>query len=114
MAISKSGEQAAFQLAIPEPRRISLGVRRNLVRNSSHFSHSAIVPVIFVALDASARCEDTNVAIHIDHVMVGVSNLERAVSDFEKATGVRPVFGGKHPSGTQHTTRRKAFHCPHR
>jgi hypothetical protein len=54
-----------------------------------------------VALAASARSEDTNVAIHIDHVMVGVSNLERAVSDFEKATGFRPVFGGKHPSGTQ-------------
>lgn len=71
------------------------------MRNSSHLSHSAIVPVIFVALAASARSEDTKIAIHIDHVMVGVSNLERAVSDFEKATGVRPVFGGKHPSGTQ-------------
>jgi hypothetical protein len=33
--------------------------------------------------------------------MLGTSNLERALSDFEKATGVHPILGGTHPSGTQ-------------
>ncbi len=33
--------------------------------------------------------------------MLGASNLERALSDFEKATGVHPILGGTHPSGTQ-------------
>jgi len=80
---------------------ISLGLWRNLVRNSTRLSQTAVVFVIFVALVVLARSEDTELSIHIDHVMVGVSNLEGAVSDFEKATGVRPVFGGKHPSGTQ-------------
>jgi catechol 2,3-dioxygenase-like lactoylglutathione lyase family enzyme len=36
----------------------------------------------------------------IDHIMIGAANLDRAIDDFEKATGVRPVYGGKHPSGT--------------
>jgi hypothetical protein len=37
---------------------------------------------------------------HIDHVLVGAADLDRAVEAFEKATGVRPVYGGKHPQGT--------------
>lgn len=59
-----------------------------------------LIVVIFLALIGSARSADEELTtIHIDHVMLGASNLERAVSNFEKATGVRPVFGGKHPGG---------------
>lgn len=36
----------------------------------------------------------------IDHLILGVADLDRAIEDFEKLTGVRPVYGGKHPTGT--------------
>lgn len=38
----------------------------------------------------------------IDHLILGINNLERGMKDFEEITGVRPVFGGVHPGrGTQ-------------
>ena len=37
---------------------------------------------------------------HIDHVILGAADLERAIDAFERLTGVRPVHGGKHPIGT--------------
>ncbi len=38
----------------------------------------------------------------IDHLILGINNLERGMKDFEDMTGVRPVFGGVHPGrGTQ-------------
>jgi hypothetical protein len=36
----------------------------------------------------------------VDHVMLGIDDLERGIAQFENLTGVRPVFGGKHPGGT--------------
>lgn len=36
----------------------------------------------------------------VDHVMLGIDDLERGIAQFEELTGVRPVFGGKHPGGT--------------
>ena len=36
----------------------------------------------------------------IDHVILGVSDLDQGVASFEEQTGVRPVYGGKHPRGT--------------
>jgi hypothetical protein len=71
------------------------------VRNSTNLSQTAVVFIISVALVALARSEDTDLSIHIDHVMLGASNLDSAISDFEKATGVHPILGGTHPSGTQ-------------
>jgi hypothetical protein len=76
--------------ALPWLISFSLGLWRNLVRNSTHLSQTAVVFIISVALVALARSEDTDLSIHIDHVMLGASNLERALSDFEKATGVLP------------------------
>jgi hypothetical protein len=38
----------------------------------------------------------------IDHLILGINDLERGIADFERMTGVRPVFGGVHPRrGTQ-------------
>jgi hypothetical protein len=37
---------------------------------------------------------------NIDHIILGVANLEDGIEQFEKLTGVRPVHGGKHPTGT--------------
>jgi glyoxalase-like protein len=39
-------------------------------------------------------------AAHIDHIILGVSDLDEGVARFEQLTGVRPVYGGKHPMGT--------------
>ena len=38
----------------------------------------------------------------IDHIIIGVANLDDGIRAFEAATGVSPVRGGKHPSrGTE-------------
>jgi hypothetical protein len=39
-------------------------------------------------------------AAQIDHIMLGIDDLDRGVQAFEQATGVKPVYGGKHPRGT--------------
>jgi hypothetical protein len=39
-------------------------------------------------------------AAQIDHVMLGINDLERGMDAFEQLTGVRPAYGGKHPGGT--------------
>jgi hypothetical protein len=39
-------------------------------------------------------------AAQIDHVILGIDDLDRGVKAFEVATGVKPVYGGKHPGGT--------------
>jgi hypothetical protein len=36
-------------------------------------------------------------APHVDHVMVGVSDLDRGIAEMERLTGVRAVQGGAHP-----------------
>jgi glyoxalase-like protein len=36
----------------------------------------------------------------IDHIMLGIDDLDRGVQAFEAATGVKPIYGGKHPRGT--------------
>ena len=37
---------------------------------------------------------------HIDHILLGAADLDRAVELVAKQTGVQPVYGGKHPRGT--------------
>jgi hypothetical protein len=37
----------------------------------------------------------------IDHLLIGVADLDRGVKELTAALGVAPVFGGKHPRGTQ-------------
>jgi hypothetical protein len=39
-------------------------------------------------------------AAHVDHILLGIDDLDRGVQQFEESTGVRPVYGGKHPRGT--------------
>ena len=38
---------------------------------------------------------------HVDHVILGISRLDTGMKDFDQLTGVRPVYGGKHPTGTE-------------
>jgi hypothetical protein len=38
----------------------------------------------------------------IDHVILGINDLQKGIEELERATGVRAVFGGAHPGrGTQ-------------
>jgi hypothetical protein len=37
---------------------------------------------------------------HVDHILLGAADLERATELVYQKTGVRPVYGGKHPRGT--------------
>lgn len=41
-------------------------------------------------------------AVQIDHIILGIDDLERGVAEFEAKTGVRPVFGGAHPGRGTH------------
>lgn len=57
--------------------------------------------IAFAALLAMVPMPQQPVAV-IDHVILAINDLERGVADFERLTGVRPVFGGVHPGrGTQ-------------
>ena len=38
--------------------------------------------------------------LRLDHLVLGVPDLRVAVADFEDRTGLRPVFGGRHATGT--------------
>ena len=41
-------------------------------------------------------------AVDIDHVILGINDLERGIREFESRTGVAPTRGGEHPGrGTQ-------------
>ena len=52
--------------------------------------------VLSVGLPAGAAAP----AAQVDHILLGIDDLDRGVEQFEKLTGVRPVYGGKHPRGT--------------
>jgi hypothetical protein len=36
--------------------------------------------------------------VRLDHLVVGVADIEAGMDAFERLTGVRPVFGGEHPN----------------
>jgi hypothetical protein len=37
---------------------------------------------------------------HLDHLILGVADLDEGIAQFERLTGVRASHGGKHPTGT--------------
>ena len=51
----------------------------------------AAIVTAFVAAPAGAAT--------IDHLVLGVADLDAGVAQFRALTGVEPVFGGKHPMG---------------
>ncbi len=38
----------------------------------------------------------------IDHLILGISNLEKGCTDFENLSGIRPAFSGEHPNWGTH------------
>ena len=35
---------------------------------------------------------------YIDHIVIGIHDLEKGIASIEDLTGVKPVYGGAHPS----------------
>ena len=59
-----------------------------------------IAKKLVLGLAAIAAISSTASAAQIDHLILGIDDLDRGVKAFEAATGVKPVYGGKHPGGT--------------
>ena len=53
-----------------------------------------------IALCFGCRPAAAAPAAQVDHILLGIDDLDRGMEQFEKLTGVRPVYGGKHPRGT--------------
>src|SRR5690242_4693498 len=53
---------------------------------------------------ASAKGEPgmTGDLSRVDHVILGINDLERGIEELERLTGVRAVFGGAHPGRGTH------------
>jgi len=54
--------------------------------------------VIAVALTACASTPPP----HVDHIMLGVSDLDRGIQELQSLTGIRAVYGGEHPNRGTH------------
>ena len=74
---------------------------------SHHLFAVSTVVLISLATDAGVAhkltvAQGTPGALQVDHVIVAVSDLEEGTRRIEEITGVRPVYGGRHPgAGTQ-------------
>ncbi len=55
-------------------------------------------PLLNAQPSGSSAFEDVSVA-RVDHLILGVSDLQEGIQAVEKQTGVRPVRGGRHPGG---------------
>jgi hypothetical protein len=60
------------------------------------FGSVCLVALIVATEDAIAASPAADTA-RVDHLILGTNNLERAMDAFARLTGVRPVFGGRHP-----------------
>ena len=36
--------------------------------------------------------------LQIDHLVIGVADLDAGIREFEELTGIRPAYGGEHPN----------------
>lgn len=58
-----------------------------------------ILGMALASIGATLNAESER-PVGIDHILIGVPDLDRTVDDLARALGVRPVYGGKHPRGT--------------
>ncbi len=65
---------------------------------STLFGLLALWPAALLA--GAAASEVPPVKPQIDHILIGVADLDRGVEEMFARTGVRPAYGGKHPGGT--------------
>ena len=52
------------------------------------------------ALAAAPAAAEPPASSRVDHILLGVPDLDQAVAELAKVFGVTPVHGGKHPRGT--------------
>ena len=52
---------------------------------------------LFVAADNPSPAATQADTVRVDHLILGINDLERGMEAFARLTGVRPVFGGRHP-----------------
>jgi len=57
----------------------------------------ALATVFFAVGTNDSQAAPPPETVGIDHVILGVSNLDHGTSQFEQLTGVRPAPGGAHP-----------------
>ena len=55
--------------------------------------------ISLAAIGATVNAEPPP-SIGIDHILIGVPDLDRTVDELTRFLGVRPAYGGKHPRGT--------------
>jgi hypothetical protein len=60
------------------------------------------IVILGIAIASIGACvnAEPSPSIGIDHILIGVPNLDHTVDDLAKALGVRPIYGGKHPRGS--------------
>jgi hypothetical protein len=76
----------------------ALGYERSGLRFARMLTAMALL-IFAAALGSTAHAAPP---LHVDHIILGVSDLDAGIREFESLTGVRAVFGGKHPGrGTQ-------------
>jgi hypothetical protein len=64
--------------------------------------YAAVVLMILALASCTSSMNRSSDAGGLDHILLGVPDLDAGVTAFEQATGVSPVRGGKHPSrGTE-------------
>ena len=59
-----------------------------------------LLPFLALLATASLSAAAAPPPAQIDHILLGIDDLDRGVKAFEEATGVKPIYGGKHPRGT--------------
>lgn len=62
----------------------------------------SLLPILALTLPTWATEPSPQPVAQLDHLVVGVADLEAASAAFEASTGVKPVFGGEHPGRGTH------------
>jgi hypothetical protein len=57
-----------------------------------------LVSLLVLACSNSADDQAHKEMLQIDHLVVGVADLDAGVRQFEELTGIRPMYGGEHPN----------------
>ena len=63
---------------------------------------SMLLSLFALSLAGSTQSIRSTSSVQIDHIILGINDLERGVAEFEAKTGVRPAFGGAHPGRGTH------------
>ena len=70
------------------------------MRTRTTLAATALIKTLASTCIANPADEASPPRLHLDHIILGVADLDRGTDQFEQLTGVRPAYGGKHPFGT--------------